>query len=243
MALEHPVVLVPQHNGKTTNHDSADHLRRIALWSREMDEREIEIARAGIVERSFTANECICMRGDHFEYWMGVVSGLARVGTVSSGGKEISFAGLPAGAWFGEGTVLKNEARRYDVVALRDTRIAMMDRVTFLRLFENSVAFNRFLVRLLNERLGQFIALIEYGRMLDAKARLARCIASLFNPIMYPDVSLHLDITQEELGAICGISRQNANQCLKTLEREGLLRLEYGGVRVVDLEGLRGYGE
>ena len=61
-------------------------------------------------------------------------------------------------------------------------------------------------------------------------------IASLFNPILYPDHSRHLDITQEELGAISGISRQNANQCLKTLEKEGLLRLEYGGVTVVDLE-------
>mgnify|MGYP006175323757 CR=1 FL=1 len=39
-----------------------------------------------------------------------------------------TFAGLTAGAWFGEGTVLKKEPRRYDVVALRDTRLAMMDR-------------------------------------------------------------------------------------------------------------------
>jgi hypothetical protein len=38
-----------------------------------------------------------------------------------------------------EGTVLKNEARRYDVMALRDTRLAMMDRSTFFWLFENSV--------------------------------------------------------------------------------------------------------
>ena len=49
----------------------------------------------------------------------------------------------------------------------------------------------------------------------------------------------HLEITQEEIGALSGISRQNANQCLKRLEKEGLLRLEYGGVTVVDLERLR----
>ena len=71
-------------------------------------------------------------------------------------------------------------------MALRDTRLAMMDRTTFFWLFENSVGFNRFLVRQLNERLGQFIGLLEYGRTLDATARLARSIASLFNPILYP---------------------------------------------------------
>ena len=205
---------------------TADYLRRIAAWSRELNEREIELARAGIVEKTFKANEFICMRGDHFDYWIGVVTGLVRIGSVSRDGKAVSYTGLTAGAWFGEGTVLKNEARRYDVEALRDTRLAIMDRATFHWLFENIVVFNRFLVRSLNERLGQFIALLEYGRMLDATARLARSIASLFNPILYPDVTRHLEITQEEIGAISGISRQNANRCLRTLEQEGLLRLE-----------------
>ena len=51
-----------------------DHLKRIASWSRELNEREIEIARAGIVEKSYRANEFIFMRGDHFEYWTGVVT-------------------------------------------------------------------------------------------------------------------------------------------------------------------------
>ena len=222
---------------------TADYLKRIAAWSRNLDEREIEVARAGIVEKPFSAGEFICMRGDHLEHWMGVVTGLVRIGTGSRDGKAVSFTGITSGAWFGEGTVLKNEARRYDAVALRDTRLAMMDRATFFWLFENSVGFNRFLVGLLNERLGQFMGLLEYGRLLDAKARLARCIATLFNPILYPDVSRHLEITQEELGAISGISRQNANQCLKTLEQEGLLRVEYGGVTIVDLERLRAYGE
>ena len=118
-----------------------------------------------------------------------------------------------------------------------------MDQGTFFWLYENSVAFNRFLVTQLNERLGQFIALVEYGRTLDATARLARSIASLFNPILYPEVSRHLEITQEEIGALSGISRQNANQCLKRLEKQGLLRLEYGGVTIVDLEALRSYGD
>jgi CRP/FNR family transcriptional regulator, cyclic AMP receptor protein len=220
-----------------------DHLKRIAVWSRELSEREIDVARAGITERSYGANAAIFMRGDHFDYWTGVVSGLVRMGMVSRGGKETTLAGLTAGAWFGEGTMLKSEARRYDVVALRDTRLALMDRATFFWLYEHSAAFNRFLVAQLNERLGQFIGLAEHGRTLDATARLARSIASLFNPILYPDLNRHLEITQEEIGALSGISRQNANQCLKQLEREGLLRLEYGGVTIIDIERLRAYGE
>ena len=222
---------------------SEDHLRRVAAWSRELTQAEIEVARAGITERSYGTGETVFMRGDRFDYWAGMVSGLARMGGISRDGKETSLAGLTAGAWFGEGSVLKNEPRRYDVVALRDTRLALMDRNTFFWLFENSVAFNRFLVRQLNERVGQFIGALEHDRALDATGRVARSIASLFNPILYPDLTRHLEITQEEIGALSGLSRQNANQCLKRLEKEGLLRLEYGGVTIVDLEKLRRYGE
>lgn len=219
-----------------------DTLQRIAPWWRYLKSDEIEVTRAGIVERGFAAGEHVFMRGDQFDYWTGVVTGLVRMSMVSRGGKATTFAGLTAGAWFGEGSVLKNELRRYDIVALRDSRLAMMERATFLWLFENSVGFNRFLVTQLNERLGQFIALVEHGRTLDSTARLARSVASLFNPILYPNTTRHLEITQEEIGALSGLSRQNANQCLKRLEREGLLRLEYGGITILDLDGLRGYG-
>jgi CRP-like cAMP-binding protein len=222
---------------------AVDYLKRIAAWSRELNEREIDVARAGIVEKSYSANEFIFMRGDSFDYWTGIVTGLARMGTASSGGKAVMLAGVTAGGWFGEGSILKGEARRYDMVALRDTRLALMDRNTFFWLFENSVAFNKFLVRQLNERVGQFIGALEHGRTLDVTSRVARSIASLFNPILYPDMTRHLEITQEEIGALSGISRQNTNQCLKRLEQEGLLRLEYGGVTIIELERLRNHGE
>jgi hypothetical protein len=39
------------------------------------------------------------------------------------------------------------------------------------------------------------------------------------------------------------MSRQNANRSLNRLEKEGLLRLEYGGVTILDIEQLRGYGD
>ncbi|MBI1201696.1 MAG: cyclic nucleotide-binding domain-containing protein [Rhodopseudomonas sp.] len=221
---------------------AADHLRQIAFWSADLTEREFEQARRGIVEKAYGKGAYICHRGDRLDSWSGVTAGLVKLGTVSRNGKAVTLAGLRAGGWFGEGTVLKNEPRQYDLVALRDTRMALMDRTTFLWLFENSVGFNRFLVRQFNERLGQFIALVEYDRMLDAPARLARSLAWLFNPVLYHDLEKHLDISQEEIGLLSGISRQMANKSLQILEGKGLLRVERGGITVLDLNGLAQYG-
>lgn len=221
---------------------SAARLREIAFWSADLSEQEFEHARRGIVEKAYGKGAYICHRGDRFDSWAGVTEGLVKLSTASRNGKAVTLAGLRAGGWFGEGTVLKNEVRQYDLVALRDTRMALMDRSTFLWLFENSVGFNRFLVKQFNERLGQFIALVEYDRMLDAPARLARNIAWLFNPVLYRGLGMHLEVSQEEIGLLSGISRQMANKSLQILESKGLLRVEHNGITVLELERLARYG-
>ncbi|HZP75104.1 MAG TPA: Crp/Fnr family transcriptional regulator [Pseudolabrys sp.] len=220
-----------------------EHLRQIASWSNDLNEQEFERARRGIAEKDFSKGTYISHRGDRLDSWNGVVSGLIKVSTVSRTGKAVSLAGVRAGGWFGEGSILKNEPRLYDLVALRDSRMAFLDRATFLWLFENSVAFNRFLVRQFNERLGQFIALVEYDRMLEAPGRLARTLAWLFNPVLYRDSSRHLELSQEEIGLLSGISRQATNKSLQILEAKGLLRLERGGITILHLEKLARFGD
>lgn len=222
---------------------TAEYLAQIAAWARELSPEEIERARRGILERSVVKGAYIFHRGDRFDHWIGVVDGLVKIGTVSSAGKTIAFAGIRSGGWFGEGTLLKNEARLYDLVALRDSRLALLNRETFFWLFEHSAGFNRFLVRQLNERLGQFIAAVEYERLLDIDSRVARAVSSLFNEHLYPGIGTKLEISQEEIGLLAGISRQRANQALKVLEQQGLVRVDYGEIEVLDLEGLRQYGE
>jgi len=217
-------------------------LRRIAFWADSLTEAEAARAIAGISERRFAAGAYICHRGDRLDAWTGVVSGLIKISAISRDGKAMTFAGVGAGGWFGEGTVIKNEDRKYDLVALRDTRLALMNRATFMWLFDTSVGFNRFLVHQLNERMGQFIATIEHDRIHDPLARVARNLSWLFNPVLYPEVGTHIEITQEELALLAGVSRQVANKALQTLEDAGLLRLERGGITVIDVGALGNFG-
>ena len=219
-----------------------DGIGDIAFWVAHLSEAEAARARRGLSERRYPAGAYICHRGDRFESWTGVVTGLVKISAISADGKAITFAGVGNGGWFGEGTVLKNEARKYDLVALRDTKLGLLNRQTFMWLYENSVGFNRFLVSQLNERMGQFIATIETDRLLDPTARMARHIAWLFNPVLYPNAGRTMAITQEELALLAGTSRQAANKGLQALERAGLIALDRGGLTVIDIEGLARYG-
>jgi CRP/FNR family cyclic AMP-dependent transcriptional regulator len=189
--------------------------------------------------RQAAVGSLVCRKGESVEHWIGVVDGLVKMANVSADGKPTSFTGIPSGGWFGEGSLLKDEPRRYDIVALRDSTVAYVPRATFMALLDESVAFNRFLLVQLNERLGQFIGMVEHDRLLGPDARLARGLAGLFNPLLYPGIGPTLPISQDELGQLVGLSRQRVNRGLKVLEDRGLLRIEYGAVMVLDLGGLR----
>ena len=183
----------------------------------------------------------ICRTGAPSNFWFGVIDGLLKMSNVSRDGHQITYTGLPPGAWFGEGTLLKREVYRYNIEALRSSTAAGLPIEVFWRLLERSIPFNRFVMMQLNERLGQFIAAREIDRNNQPDARVARSLASLFHPVLYPGVGQVLRITQQELAWLVGLSRQRVNQALVALQAAGLIRIEYGGVRVIDLAALRGY--
>lgn len=222
---------------------NTEELIRSSLWGQSLTEEQLAKALAGTIERSYAAGAFICMKGEPVDYWMGIIDGLGKMASHWTTGKTTSLTGISTGGWFGEGSLLKSEARRYDVMAIRETRVAFMNRSTFLWLMDNSIPFNRHLITQLNERLGQFIGMMENERMLDTNARIARGLAALFNPVLYPGTNRLLQISQEELGYLAGVSRQRANQALKVLEDAGLVRNEYGGIHIIDLDGLRRFGD
>jgi CRP/FNR family transcriptional regulator, cyclic AMP receptor protein len=211
-------------------------------WAQELSSTERAALQGEIIERAYPAGAYVCRKGEPVEHWVGVIEGLLKLSNVSRDGKAATLTGIPALGWFGEGSMLKTESRRYDVVALRASRVALVPRAAFERLLDSSIAFNRFLLMQLNERLAYFISMLEHERLLEPDARVARCLAGLFNPILYPGVGRRLAISQEELGYLSGVSRQRANQALQVLEKAGLVRIEYGGITVQDLNGLRTFG-
>ena len=187
------------------------------------------------------AGDYLCRIGRPVTYWFGVIEGLLKMSNENAQGQTITFSGLPPGGWFGEGTVLKREAYRYNIQALRRSVVAGLPVDTFHWLLDHSIGFNRFVMNQLNERLGQFIAAREIDRQSDPDLRVARNLAALFHPQLYPGVNGLLRITQQELGHLVGLSRQRVNEALRHLQAQRLIAVEYGGLRVLDLAGLRVY--
>lgn len=210
-------------------------------WVARLDDEDRLLAQQTMRVVEVAAGETVCRVGRAPTYWFGLLDGLLKMSNDSAVGMPITFTGVPPGGWFGEGTALKREPYRYNIEALRSSLVAGIPVETFHLLLERSIGFNRFILQQLNERLGQFIGAREIDRLSDPDSRVARSLGALFHPVLYPGVGSLLKITQQELGYLVGLSRQRVNVALRTLQAVGLIRIEYGGVRVLDLEGLRRY--
>lgn len=208
-------------------------------WLKSLTPTERERAVAALVVGDAEAGDYICRFGRPVTYWFGLVDGLLKMSNDDSQGPVITFTGVAPGGWFGEGTVLKHEQYRYNILALRKSRVAGLPVETFDWLLDHSLGFNRFVMHQLNERLGQFIAAREIDRLNSPDLRVARNLASLFHPLLSPNVGGVLRITQQELAYLVGLSRQRVNEALTTLAAKGWIRVDYGGLRVLDLAALR----
>jgi CRP-like cAMP-binding protein len=222
---------------------SLETMLRSSQWAATLSGDELDQVVRESFEKRIAVGGYAVRRGEPADRWIGVIDGLVKMSVSQPDGRLSTFTGVTAGGWAGEGSLLKAGPWRYDGVAVRETRLACVPRHAFERLVSTSLAFNRFLLSHLNARLSLFVGLVEFDRLLGPDARVARCLASLFDPDLYPQAGNFIKLSQEEIGLLSAVSRQRTNESLHQLERAGLLRVEFGGVTVLDLPQLRGYVE
>ncbi len=173
-------------------------------------------------------------------HWVGLVDGLAKFAALTATGKLLAYSGIGAGAWFGEGTLMRRDVWRYEARALRPCELALLPRDTFLWLLDRNLAFNRFILGQLNDRLELMTLHALDDGPGGSDALVARTLRHLFHPLAGHSGGV-LQITQQEIGQFCGLSRQRVNQALQRLERDGVIGLRYGGVEVRDVRLLRNW--
>ena len=195
------------------------------------------VAQERLIRLSYTLRvrkgEVALRSGECAAGWHAVLSGFALLQTPGAEDEVSAFLALTGGEWFGEGSVLQDEPRRYEVVALRDTELLCVPRAQFHELLAGSVAFANAVLRHMNQRLAQAMAIIEANRTGSLEQRLALYLG----PAFWHGLRT-LNLSQEELGRLAGLSRQTTNRVLHQLAEDGLVTLKHGRVVATDATGL-----
>ena len=202
-----------------------------------------DILRCAYVKR-YKDGDLIAARGDLAEEWLACARGAVRVSSTSVSGKLITFAYLEPGIWFGDVAILDGDRRTHDGYAHGDTTMLCVARADFRKILSEHVELYDALLRLQARRIRQLFGLVEDLNTLPLRARLAKQLTHLVRSYGVSSLAdgnemrIGLQLAQEEVAQLLGASRQRVNQELKAMEREGVIRIEPGGLVVRDRQAL-----
>ena len=190
--------------------------------------------------RSLTAGQFLFKRGDPPCGLYAVLEGAVRISAVSAQGKEAVLSLVETPHWFGEICLFDNLPRTHDALATGACTLLQVPQAAMLDILEQHPMFWRDMALLMSHKLRLSLINIEQISLMPASVRLAHrllMIAQGYGEIEPPRRVLQLP--QEDLAAMLGLSRQTINSLLKALEQQGIIGLSYGAIEILDFNRLR----
>ena len=195
--------------------------------------------------RRYRRNEVIFHEGDPGESLHIVVGGRVKITRESIEGDEAIVAIIGPGDTFGELVLLDGAVRSATATAIEATETLTMSRAAFSSLVDGSDPFRWQLLGGIAHRLRRLTDQLAEVHFLDLTGRLALQLTRLAEeaaPGRLEDIELRPTLTQSDLAAMVGGTRQRVNQILGDFADEGLVAHDGGRLIVRDLERLRGRG-
>jgi CRP-like cAMP-binding protein len=192
-------------------------------------------------ERTAAAGEALLRTGGQCSQLYQLRSGKVEYRTSDGRGGETVAATMNAGDWIGLGEVFSGLPAMADVVAVTPVRLRIILQRDFEALVERHPVLAARLLRLFSLNLSSVYQQARDRNALPLKERLLRTLYMLafsHGKTLPQQPGILIEMPQEELSRHLAAARQTLNRQLKALEREGLIRVNYGSITVLGLHRL-----
>lgn len=221
--------------------DPLGHLSAQYPFPARLSERYVARLKASNVGTSFAKGAMLYEEGEKPTGVYVVLEGRAKVSVNSAQGKTLLLG------FFGPGTILGLAAtilgRTHAVTAevIKPTRVLFVSRNELVREIESDAVVARQAAQLVSEAcyfiLGKMSA-VDLSQ--SAAQRLARCLVGLLahNTGPEPEAPSKLDLSQETLAQMVGLSRETVTRVLSRLRRRRILEWKRSGLVIRDRSAL-----
>lgn len=190
--------------------------------------------------REVAAGTMLSLRGQCGARWVGVVRGALRLGTPLRDGRSFTLDFIAPGQWYGDIAGVDRGANALDLVAQVPSLLVEVAHADLQCLIEGHAELREALLLLNCGRLRYLGRRFEEMHTLTLPQRLARelqRLAQRFGRPVGDGVRIDLAISQSDLAALVGGSRQRVNRALGQMQALQILRL--GPTRPVLLDDER----
>ena len=207
-----------------------------------LDRVALERLAAGMRARRFRRGEVIFHIGDPGDALFVIVEGEVKISLPSETGDEAILARLRVGDVFGELALLDGAPRSASATAIVATETVVLPRDRFRELIATEAGVRDALLASIAGELRRLTTHVEELHFLDITGRLAARLVRLAQEggthLGDGGVRLQTSLTQGDLAAMVGCTRQSVNKLLGQFTDDGLIRLDREGIVVTDLDGL-----
>jgi CRP-like cAMP-binding protein len=182
--------------------------------------------------KSVAAGAMIFHKGDPGDYLFAVCSGTVKISNRFADGRDTVFNVIHPGEVFGELAVLDGGQRAADAQAITECELMMIERRDFIPMVESEPALALKVIAQLCMKLRHTTEQVEDIVFLDLPGRLAKTL--LWLTASSKSEGRKVSITQREIGEIIGMTRESTNKQLRAWEEQNWVRLERGGVVVLN---------
>ena len=202
----------------------------------------LERVAAGMRARRFRRGEVIFHIGDPGDALFVIVQGEVKISLPSETGDEAILATLRSGDVFGELALLDGAPRSASATAISPTETVVLPRDRFRELIATEAGVRDALLASIAGELRRLTTHVEELHFLDITGRLAARLVRLAQEggksTADGGTRLPTNLTQGDLAAMVGCTRQSVNKLLGQFTDDGLIRLDREGIVIVDLNGL-----
>ncbi len=170
-----------------------------------------------------------------------LVKGLLKVSSTSLDGRVALLGFVRPGQWFGELALLDGGSRERDFLSVGSSEILVIEPEAMRSLLQDAMLGAQ-LSRLLASRTRALLMLVESFTLRPTLARTARRLAMLaFDDELgsgHSDAQHRatLDISQDELASMLGMTRQSVASHLRQLAERGAISQAYGRIHISSME-------
>jgi len=212
-------------------------LSKVALFSG-LDRAELMTLADCLERRRYAPGECVVHQGDMVRNVWFVLAGSVKHRFVSSAGRELIVRWHKPGHLFGLRSLVTGGLQPADVVAMEPTELFVMTSEQLANFLDMHPKATQALVWYLVERIHNLSQRLQNHVFLTVQQRLAALLCE-FAHIDGEHSVIHL--SQFDLAALLGTSRETVNVWLRFFERKTWIERKRRYITITQLETLREY--
>lgn len=193
--------------------------------------------------KEYKKNQYIFRQGQKINCFYFLKSGMVKTFSNSSDGDERTVFVLREKGIFAASSFFSDQVRRSSAIALTDCEVISIDKKIVQEFISKNPIFSLCIIQDLSRDINLMFDQITSSSFLNAREKVAFfiCNSIKHNHYIIKDKLITLEVTQEDLGKLLGLSRPTINKTLSYFKDRGYIDTRYRCISILNYESLKFY--